>query len=112
LLLEKMNNVKALDDYEIMESIDAALDKFGPSIKYAVYWNLVVQNNSPKEGICSNPSAFVVALQSIFGKSAAELEKAICQEIRSRAGRGSSASHFPELVAQVRAQRMLVRSLV
>jgi hypothetical protein len=106
-----MPHAKPLDDFEIMECIDAGLNRFGPGIKYAVYWTSVVMNSSPTDGILTHPENFVAALQKIFGKSAAQIEIAICKEILNRAGPAYSGPTFPLLIAQIRAQRMLVYSL-
>lgn len=99
-----------LDDFELMQCIDAGLNKFGPGIKYTVYWRMVVLNQAPSEGIIANPEGFVVALKSIFGNSARQIEQAISDEIKERAGLGCSES-LPQLVSLVRKERMLVQAL-
>lgn len=99
-----------LDDYEVVQCIDSALDKFGPGIKYTVYWRMVVLNQAPNEGIISNPEGFVEALKSIFGKSAEQIEQAITEEIRSRVGSDYSDS-LPTLISQVRRERMVIQSM-
>lgn len=99
-----------LDDYEVMQCIDSALDKFGPGIKYTVYWRMVVLNQAPSEGIIANPEGFAAALKSIFGNSAKQIERAIVDEIRSRVGDSYSDS-LPTLISQVRSERLLVQSV-
>jgi hypothetical protein len=105
-----MNKREMLDDYELMQCIDAGLNKFGPGIKYTVYWRMVVLNQSPNEGIIANPEGFVTALKSIFGKSAKQIEQAITDEIKSLVGEDHSDS-LPELIDQVRRERLLVQSV-
>jgi hypothetical protein len=106
-----MPHAKPLDDFEIMECIDAGLNRFGPGIKYAVYWTSVVMNNSRTDGILTHPENFVAALQKIFGKSSSQIEAAICREIQMRAGPMVNGQTLPALIAQIRAQRMHVYSL-
>jgi hypothetical protein len=82
----------ALDDYELMDCIENGLNRFGPGIKYAVMWRMVVLKESPKEGIPTRPEALHTALQSIFGQGSKRIEDAIIEEIRSRTG-----DHFSEI---------------
>ncbi len=105
-----MSKKEALDDYELIQCIDGALNKFGPGIKYTVYWRMVVLNQSPREGILGNPQAFVEALKSIFGKSAKQIEQAIADEIKSVVG-DNHADSLPELISQVRKEKLLVQSM-
>jgi hypothetical protein len=101
---------RMLDDYELMQCIDSGLEKFGPGIKYTVYWRMVVLNQAPNEGIIANPQGFVDALKSIFGKSAKQIEIAITDEIKSRAGENYSDS-LPEIISQVRRDRVLLQAV-
>jgi hypothetical protein len=105
---------KMLDDYELMQCIDAGLDKFGRGIKYTVYWRMVVLNESPSEGIISNPKGFVTALKSIFGNSAKQIEQAIIDEIKNTVGGDSHLTEtesLPELINEVRREILLVQSI-
>jgi hypothetical protein len=105
---------KMLDDYELMQCVDAGLDKFGRGIKYTVYWRMVVLNESPSEGIISNPKGFVTALKSIFGNSAKQIEQAIIDEIKSHIGENSThveTDSLPELLSHVRREKLLVQSV-
>jgi hypothetical protein len=104
-----MNKKDMLDDYELMQCIDSGLNKFGPGIKYTVYWRMVVLNQSPSQGIIANPEGFVAALKSIFGKSAKQIEQAIVDEIKCQVGDNQSNS-LPELVSQIRRERLLIQS--
>ena len=104
-----MSKKESLEDYELMQCIDRALTNFGPGIKYTVYWRMVVLNQSPREGIIANPQAFVEALKSIFGKSAKQIEQAIADEIKSVVGE-EYADSLPELINQVRKEKLLVQS--
>ena len=106
-----MNTKKMLDDYELMQCIDSGLEKFGPGIKYTVYWRMVVLNQAPSEGIIANPEGFVSALKSIFGNSAKQIEQSINDEIISRVGDDYAAGSFPELISQVRKERLVVQSM-
>ena len=102
-----------LDDYEIMQCIDTGLDRFGRGIKYTVYWRMVVLNESPSEGIISNPKGFLTALKSIFGNSAKQIEQAIIDEINTLVGEedNQQSESLPELISQVRRERLLVQSV-
>ncbi len=104
---------KMLDDYELMQCIDAGLDRFGRGIKYTVYWRMVVLNESPSEGIISNPKGFLIALKSIFGNSAKQIEQAIIDEINTLVGEedNQQTASLPELISQVRRERLLVQSV-
>jgi hypothetical protein len=111
-----MNSIskKMLDDYELMRCIDDGLDKFGRGIKFTVYWRMVVLNESPSEGIISNPQGFVAALKSIFGNSAKQIEAAIVDEIRNAYGKDSivvETESLVELLSQVRRERLLVQPM-
>ena len=72
----------ALSAYELAECIDTALNRFGSSVKYTVYWRMVTLGGGPKEGIINRPEAFIEALQSIYGKTSSKIESAIVSEIR------------------------------
>ncbi len=109
-LMNSKQHKEVLDDYELMQCIDSGLNKFGPGIKYTVYWRMVVLNQSPSEGIIANPEGFVTALKSIFGKSAEQIELAIADEIKALAGENHSNS-LPQLINEVRRERMLVQSV-
>jgi hypothetical protein len=102
---------RMLDDYELMQCIDSGLEKFGPGIKYTVYWRMVVLDQAPNEGIIANPQGFLEALKSIFGKSAKQIETAIADEIKSRVGDDYSDS-LPDLISQVRRDRVLLQTAV
>jgi hypothetical protein len=98
---------RLLNDYDIMDCIEEGLNKFGPGIKYAVMWRMVVQGASPKEGILANPQAFVSALRSIFGRSAQMIEQEILEQIKNKAdNQYSELSSFTELVNALRKQNM------
>lgn len=103
---------KMLDDYELMQCVDTGLDRFGRGIKYTVYWRMVVLNESPSEGIISNPKGFVNALKSIFGNGAKQIEQAIIDEINTLVGEeDNQIDSLPELLSQVRRERLLVQSV-
>jgi hypothetical protein len=104
-------STRMLDDYEVMQCIDSALDKFGPGIKYTVYWRMVVLNQAPSEGIIANPEGFATALKSIFGNSAKQIEQAIIDEIKSRVGNEYSNS-LPTLISEVRREKLLVSNVL
>jgi hypothetical protein len=73
-----------LGDYELVECIDDGLDLFGPSLRYTIYWRMIVLHDAPREGILSNPVAFVKALRDVFGAGAEQIEIAIVHKIRER----------------------------
>jgi hypothetical protein len=54
-----MRQNNRLSDYELMDCIEQGLGKFGSSMKYAVTWRMVALGDPPKEGILTNPQAFV-----------------------------------------------------
>jgi hypothetical protein len=97
----------SLNDYDLMECIEEGLDKFGPGIKYSVMWRMVVQGDSPKEGILVNPKAFLSALRSIFGHSAKVIEVEILGRIKARAKPEYSAvEDLSELIIALRHQHL------
>ena len=73
-----------MDEYELLECVDEGLDLFGPSLRYTIYWRMVVLHNAPREGILSNPAAFVKALRDVFGAGAEQIEIAIVDKMRER----------------------------
>ena len=105
-----MNNRKSLNDYELMQCIGSGLDKFGPEIKYTVYWRMVALNQAPREGIIPNPKGFMSALKSIFGNIAKQIEQAIADEIKNRVG-DYYADSLPDLISQVRKERLLIQTV-
>lgn len=99
---------KTLDDYELMDCIERGLNRFGPGIKYAVMWRMIVLKESPKEGIPARPEAFRAALRSIFGQGSNRIEDAIMEEIKARCGDGySNICDLVDLLNTVRRQNLL-----
>ncbi len=95
----------SLNDYDLMECIDEGLGKFGPGIKYAIMWRMIVLGDSPKEGILANPQAFVTALHSIFGRSAEMVEREVVGRIKARADKDyATIESLVELVQALRKQ--------
>jgi hypothetical protein len=96
-----------LNDYDLMECIEKGLGKFGPGIKYAVMWRMVVLGDSPKEGILVNPQAFVSALQSAFGHSAKIIEQEVVDQIKARADpEYSEMENLTDLINALRKQTL------
>ncbi len=79
-----MHSDRKLDDYELIECIDDGLSLFGQSIKYTVYWRLVILHDVPRGGILENPEAFVRCLEDLFSQGAKSIESAICTKIKQR----------------------------
>ncbi len=99
---------RPLGDYELMECIERGLNRFGPGIKYAVMWRMVVLGDAPKEGILINPDAFVTALKSIFGNSAELMEQAIVDEVKARLNSPEyyEINNLADMVSAVRKQNL------
>lgn len=75
----------SLTDYDLMGRIEQGLNRFGPALKYAVMWRMVIMGESPKERILVKFKGFLAALQSIFGPSAKVIEQSILVEVKARA---------------------------
>lgn len=95
-----------LNDYDIMECIADALNRFGPSINYTVMWRMIVMGEDPKEGILSNPRAFLMALRGIFGVASEQIEQEVLDQIKSRAeAQFSAVTNFVDLVNALRSEQ-------
>lgn len=95
---------RPLRDHELMSCIEEGLNKFGPGIKYAVMWRMVLQGKAPKEGILANLDGFVKAL-GMFGNSGKLIEKQIVDLIKARAeATNLETDSLTDLIRMVRSQ--------
>ena len=67
------------------------------SLRYTVYWRLVILHDIPRGGILDNPDAFLKGLQEIYGAGARQVEDAIVSRIKGKVqtailGNGKSRS--------------------
>jgi hypothetical protein len=98
-----------LDEYALIECIDEGLDLFGPSLRYTVYWRMIVLHNTPREGILANPAPFVEGLRDVFGAGAEQIEIAIVEKIKERFGmKDFKSENLVEIIENTRKQIALV----
>lgn len=109
-LFHDLKDMEPPSDYELMECVERALDRFGPGVKYAVMWRMIVLGNPPKRGILVDPDAFIAALQSIFGRSAKLIEQAVLDEIKARSGSEySEIDDLSKLVNLIRRENLCIQ---
>jgi hypothetical protein len=70
----------------LVSCVDAALDSYGESVKYVVYWNLQKNYKVEKSAIPENPDKFVAIIESIFGVGADFVKDKIILSIQQLSG--------------------------
>jgi hypothetical protein len=70
----------------IVSCVDAALDSYGESVKYVVYWNLQKKYNVEKNVIPEKPDKLVAIIESIFGVGADFVKEKIILSIQQLSG--------------------------
>ena len=74
-------------DFEILRCVDNGLSTWGPSIRHATYWQLLVVFNLKASAIATYPEQFSNALEKIFGSGGAVMiERTIVKEIMKHFG--------------------------
>jgi hypothetical protein len=98
-----------LDEYELIECIDEGLDLFGPSLRYTIYWRMVVLQNAPREGILANPTPFISALRDVFGAGGNQIETTIVNKIKEKFElKDSKSDSLVEIIAEARNRIALI----
>ena len=68
-------------DNEIIQCIDRGLSVYGPSIKHAVYWQMMIDHNLRLNDIPLDVQAFSKSLEAILKAGAVLAERAIAKEL-------------------------------
>lgn len=71
-----------MEEYDLLQCINKALDEFGSSIKYTIFWRMAILHNSKRSEVISDPRVFVDVIEELLGSGAAPVELAIIREIR------------------------------
>lgn len=69
-----------------MSCIDSAMDVFGDSVKYVIYWNLEKEFGVKKEQIAQKPGKLAATIDKIFGSGGETVKKTIMKGIAQSTG--------------------------
>lgn len=92
-----------MEEYDLLQCIDRALDEFGSSTKNTIFWRMTVLHNSNRSEVISDPRIFVGVIEELLGNSAPAIKKAIIREIRKKFD--LSMSEVPTLEAAIEVAR-------
>ncbi len=70
-----------MEEYDLLQCIDKALDGFGSSAKNAIFWRMTMFHNSGRSEVISDPRIFVDVMEETFGRGAPSIEMAIIYEL-------------------------------
>ena len=73
-----------MEEYDLLQCIDKALDSFGSSVKNAIFLRLTMQHNSSRNEVISDPSILARVIEESFGNSATGIERSIIRELRKK----------------------------
>ena len=73
-----------VEEYDLLQCIDKALDAFGSSVKNAIFLRLTMQHNSSRNEVISDPSILARVIEESFGNSATGIERSIIKELRKK----------------------------
>lgn len=79
--MEKVVVKREMEEYDLVQCIDRALDRFGSCVKNSVFWRLLILHNSETSEVISDPVVFSVVIKEISPDNAAEIEMSIINEI-------------------------------
>lgn len=75
-----------MEEYDLLQCIDKALDSFGSSVKNAIFWRMTILHNSSRNEVISDPCIFANVIEETFGTSAKGIEIAIIKELSKKFG--------------------------
>lgn len=70
-----------MEEYDLLQCIDKALDGFGSSVKNAIFWRMTMLHNSGRSEVISDPATFARVIEETFGSSGKGIEIAIISEL-------------------------------
>ena len=73
-----------MEEYDLLQCIDKALDSFGSLVKNAIFLKLTMQHNSGRSEVLSDPNMFAKDINETFGSSARGIEMAIIGELKKK----------------------------
>ena len=73
-----------MEEYDLLQCIDRALDSFGSSVKNAIFWRMTILHNSSRSEVISDPRILASVIEESFGSSATGIGMAIISEIGKR----------------------------
>jgi hypothetical protein len=68
-------------DRRLMDCIDHALDAFGESFKYVIYFNMQQLENVDRDSIPQKPASFSETLDRMFGAGSHSVKRRIMDEL-------------------------------
>src|ERR1700756_886419 len=69
-----------MEEYDLFQCIDRALDEFGSKREGTLYWALI-RKGIRHDDIMEHPKAFIEALTEVFGEEKTSAEAEIAKEI-------------------------------
>ena len=73
-----------MEEYDLLQCIDKALDGFGSSAKNAIFWRMTMLHNSSRSEVISDPRIFANVIEETFGGGALGIEMAIIDELNKK----------------------------
>ena len=70
-----------MEEYDLLQCIDKALDGYGSSVKNAIFWRMTMFHKSSRNEVISDPVIFSRVINEAFGSSAKGIEASIISEI-------------------------------
>ena len=70
-----------MEEYDLLQCIDKALDSYGSSVKNAIFWRMTILHNSSRSEVISDPAVLAQVIEETFGGSARGIEASIINEI-------------------------------
>ncbi len=70
-----------MEEYDLLQCIDKALDSYGSSVKNAIFWRMTILHNSSRSEVISDPAVLAQVIEETFGSSARGIEASIISEI-------------------------------
>ena len=74
-----------MEEYDLIQCIDKALDGYGSSVKNAIFWRMTMFHKSSRnEATISDPAILSRVINEAFGSSAKGIEASIISEINKK----------------------------
>lgn len=70
-----------MEEYDLLQCIDKALDGYGSSVKNAIFWRMAILHNSTRNEVISDPTILARVIEETFGSSTKGIEMSIISEI-------------------------------
>lgn len=84
---------RKMEEYDLLQCVDKALDSFGSSVKNAVFGRMTMLHNSSGSEVISDPRMFARVIKETFGDSAKAVEMLIITELRKKFSLSEEGTH-------------------